>query len=325
MPLINARRQWRQRRRWLVPGGFTLVELLVVIGIIALLIAILLPALSRARESANMLKCQATLRSMAQAAHGHAAEHQGYMPLAAVQQTYPMAAGMNDPLQRRYTYFLDESNIDQNTNSITADAPAPLSAALGRYMNLSVDLTSRKKLQASLREESLIRFFSCPSDTNPPTPGSTVAVNGSISWRTPDEVMSYIVNGNMLGGGRDLHPDLVPAGKVSKVRHPSEVFLFADGKRGPEPQVAYEVLCVTDYWQNGTLYDYWDRGGGGPDSSSNWPKFDYDRHRGRANVVFVDGHVETITLPDYRTGGKAQLEQTKSDFEHVGVSKGIYQ
>ena len=60
--------------------AFTLVELLVVIGIIALLISILLPVMGRARESASNIKCMASLRTIGQALHGYQAENRGSLP-----------------------------------------------------------------------------------------------------------------------------------------------------------------------------------------------------------------------------------------------------
>ncbi len=65
------------------PGSaFTLVELLVVIGIIALLIAILLPALNKARASANLIACQSNLRQIGLALSLYTNGNHGRVPYA---------------------------------------------------------------------------------------------------------------------------------------------------------------------------------------------------------------------------------------------------
>ncbi len=65
--------------------GFTLVELLVVIGIIALLISILLPALSKARDNAVRIKCLAQLRQLGQMVFVYAANNRGHIPIGAME------------------------------------------------------------------------------------------------------------------------------------------------------------------------------------------------------------------------------------------------
>jgi prepilin-type N-terminal cleavage/methylation domain-containing protein len=61
-------------------GGFTLVELLVVIGIIALLISILMPALRRARDHANRISCMSNMHSLMQAVVMYTSENKLWLP-----------------------------------------------------------------------------------------------------------------------------------------------------------------------------------------------------------------------------------------------------
>jgi prepilin-type N-terminal cleavage/methylation domain-containing protein/prepilin-type processing-associated H-X9-DG protein len=75
---IPARGARRRRRR--SAAGFTLVELLVVIGIIALLMGILLPSISGSRRQARALQCASNIRQLCTAIFGYAAENKGRFP-----------------------------------------------------------------------------------------------------------------------------------------------------------------------------------------------------------------------------------------------------
>ncbi len=69
--------------------AFTLVELLVVVAIIALLVAILLPALGKAREHANKTACLANIRGLAVSTVVYANQYEGRFPMGCADMAAP--------------------------------------------------------------------------------------------------------------------------------------------------------------------------------------------------------------------------------------------
>jgi prepilin-type N-terminal cleavage/methylation domain-containing protein/prepilin-type processing-associated H-X9-DG protein len=86
--------------------AFTLVELLVVIGIIAVLIAIILPALNNARAAANSTACLANLRQMGQAVQMYAMSNKGLLPYGYWNGSRPIGPNANYPISTDWTILL---------------------------------------------------------------------------------------------------------------------------------------------------------------------------------------------------------------------------
>jgi prepilin-type N-terminal cleavage/methylation domain-containing protein len=83
-------------------NGFTLIELLVVIAILAMLVAILMPGLSRAMDIARFTLCRSHMRTASVAWHGFAASHEGWYPGFATSSVESSPPGWANILNREY-------------------------------------------------------------------------------------------------------------------------------------------------------------------------------------------------------------------------------
>lgn len=135
-----------RRRR----SGFTLIELLVVVAIIALLIAILLPSLARARELAKRTACAANVSGMGKGLYTYATENADIYPIAA-----PNSAGRT-PTAVPVTYY----NMTGRNGTVD---PASITNAAQYLQELS---TTRNLWQLVKSGGTSPRSFICPSSSD---------------------------------------------------------------------------------------------------------------------------------------------------------------
>src|SRR5678815_229530 len=132
-----------------VARAFTLVELLVVIGIIAILISVLMPALSKAKKSAWEVSCANNLRQLMMGYLMFANEHKGHLPGG----HYDYGPGQPDPEKRDWVFGnLRIGAIDMKM--------VPQEGTLFRYVNKDLNIYRCPALSAmpGTRQESNGRF-----------------------------------------------------------------------------------------------------------------------------------------------------------------------
>ena len=91
--------------------GFTLIELLVVVAIIALLIAILLPSLGKARELSNRSVCAANVRGIGQSMAVYAKDNNDQYPIVASTGAYALSGGGNNVTNASVDYLLSSQGL----------------------------------------------------------------------------------------------------------------------------------------------------------------------------------------------------------------------
>ncbi|MFI5380222.1 MAG: competence type IV pilus major pilin ComGC [Tepidisphaerales bacterium] len=282
-------------------AGFSLVEMLVVLGVITLLISLLMPTLTTVRMRAEQVKCQANLRTIGQAAMLHMNDHLGRLPVAGWHWTLKggvaNAAGLEDAGARLFVYY-DEGGEER---------PAPITAALAVSLGIKVPLDSRENLEAALAGDGIRRYFLCPSDLSP---GAGLSQKGE-GWTAPMETSSYVFNEAILGQreAADWRTQPPPLGKITRIKRPGVVMLAMDGR--PRNQTNDPWLVTFDHGPEWSLYDF-QQATELPNVGYGKETFDYTRHRYRANVLFADFHVDSIPM-------------TEAGLKSVGVSMGVYQ
>ncbi|MBX2852117.1 MAG: DUF1559 domain-containing protein [Phycisphaeraceae bacterium] len=243
-------------------NAFTLIDLLVVISVIAILIALLLPALGKAKQSAKTAQCLANVRQLGVSLRAYAYENNGKL--------MPMEnANAGDPLTAQFNWFIKLTDYIDQTGY--ADSPDESSAE-----NIGL----------------------CPEAVTPGSTGTAFYAPGDAktSWVWQDYAGSYGVNHWLQPDGDAFYDPVTGGGRIfpreffyenyDAPKNTSDVPAVSDARWvGGWPERNDQRVLTPPFIPHNRGYMM--------------QRFAINRHeRGVVNIVFMDGHAESTFMPD---------------------------
>jgi prepilin-type N-terminal cleavage/methylation domain-containing protein/prepilin-type processing-associated H-X9-DG protein len=236
--------------------AFTLVELLVVIGIISVLVAILLPALSKARQSAARIKCMANMKQIHLGFAMYSLDNDGWYPPVCDEKSFTSSTSGRQGLY------------------VAGAGTWPF--FIGRYIGLPKVLPGVGVSATTIYNKSVLV---CPnwSDTERKLERNILGGYGMSRYLPPYTTSAWIATTTIVStpGGADYAGQYMSYSRVNTIKHSTEWVLITDGNGGNgDMQTAYQFRLATD-----TSIDKYRHMSKTHDDTS-----------GGANFIYLDGH-----------------------------------